>query len=71
LGHGDLNNEFLPRSIDFAAEGEVEEDIVDCACGLWHVTAITESGKVYTWGYGKDGQVPLSLPPHASLRAIP
>lgn len=66
LGQGDLTNEFLPRPIDFASEtGDVDagdyddddEDIVDCACGLWHAVAITESGKVYTWGYGKDGQM--------------
>jgi alpha-tubulin suppressor-like RCC1 family protein len=70
LGQGDLTNEFLPRPIDFASEtGDVgagdyddddDEDIVDCACGLWHAVAITESGKVYTWGYGKDGQVNAS-----------
>jgi alpha-tubulin suppressor-like RCC1 family protein len=65
LGHGDLNNEFLPRPIDFdhqdqddAADAvDEDEDVIDCACGLWHAAAITESGRVYTWGYGKDGQV--------------
>lgn len=72
LGQGDLTNEFLPRPIDFAAASETDdggagdydddddEDIVDCACGLWHAVAITKSGKVYAWGYGKDGQVRAS-----------
>jgi len=58
LGHGELANEFIPRPITFHSDGdEEEEDIVDCACGLWHTVAVTESGKVYTWGYGKDGQM--------------
>lgn len=73
LGQGDLTNEFLPRPIDFTPASETgdggagdydddedDEDIVDCACGLWHAVAITESGKVYAWGYGKDGQVRAS-----------
>ena len=29
--------------------------VVDFACGEEHAALVTESGEVYTWGYGNDG----------------
>lgn len=82
LGHGELSNELLPRPIDFTAdelndadecEDEIvleDEEIVDCSCGLWHAAAVTESGKVYTWGYGNEGQVSLYPVLHPLLAVL-
>lgn len=29
----------------------------DVACGQYHMAVITETGDVFTWGYGKEGQL--------------
>ena len=31
--------------------------VVDINCGDEHSALLTEDGKVYTWGYGNDGQL--------------
>lgn len=32
------------------------------ACGLWHTAAVTDSGDLYTWGWGRFGQLGYSQP---------
>lgn len=33
----------------------IDEEVVRVSCGKNHTVALTKSGKVYTWGYGKEG----------------
>ncbi|KUF83743.1 E3 ubiquitin-protein ligase HERC4 [Phytophthora nicotianae] len=61
LGHGSTQNEHEPVLVD-ALRG-LDSDIVQVACGNWHTAALTASGDLYTWGWGKDSQ----LGPEASV----
>ena len=36
-------------------EGLVDQFVVSVACGNQHSVAVTDTGLVYTWGYGKTG----------------
>ncbi|KAG1707407.1 hypothetical protein DVH05_026612 [Phytophthora capsici] len=55
LGHGSTQNTFKPKAVS-ALQG-LDSEIVQVACGNWHTTALTESGDLYSWGWGKDGQL--------------
>ncbi|KAG6612606.1 E3 ubiquitin-protein ligase HERC4 [Phytophthora cinnamomi] len=55
LGHGSTQNELEPVVVD-ALQG-LDSDVVQVACGNWHTAALTASGDLYTWGWGKDGQL--------------
>ncbi|KAE9331612.1 hypothetical protein PF008_g15344 [Phytophthora fragariae] len=55
LGHGSTQNELEPAVVD-ALQG-LDSEVVQVACGNWHTAALTASGDLYTWGWGKDGQL--------------
>ncbi|CAH0480186.1 unnamed protein product [Peronospora belbahrii] len=55
LGHGSTQDELRPVVVD-ALRG-LDSDVVQVACGNWHTAALTASGDLYTWGWGKDGQL--------------
>uniref|UniRef100_M4C452 RCC1-like domain-containing protein n=1 Tax=Hyaloperonospora arabidopsidis (strain Emoy2) TaxID=559515 RepID=M4C452_HYAAE len=55
LGHGCTQDEPLPVAVD-ALHG-LDSDVVQVACGNWHTAALTASGDMYTWGWGRDGQL--------------
>ncbi|KAI9922521.1 hypothetical protein PsorP6_000429 [Peronosclerospora sorghi] len=55
LGHGCTQNEVQPIAVD-ALRG-LDSDVVQIACGNWHTVALTASGDMYTWGWGRDGQL--------------
>ncbi|CAI5740081.1 unnamed protein product [Hyaloperonospora brassicae] len=55
LGHGSIQDESVPVAVD-ALYG-LDSEVVQVACGNWHTAALTASGDVYTWGWGKDGQL--------------
>ncbi|KAG7379278.1 hypothetical protein PHYPSEUDO_008774 [Phytophthora pseudosyringae] len=55
LGHGSTQNELQPIVVD-ALQG-LESEVVQVACGNWHTAALTASGDLYTWGWGRDGQL--------------
>ncbi|KAG3249122.1 hypothetical protein PI124_g6219 [Phytophthora idaei] len=57
LGHGSTQDELQPVVVD-ALRG-LDSDIVQVACGNWHTAALTTSGDLYTWGWGKDSQLGL------------
>lgn len=55
-GHGveGENQElWLPAPIDQLCQ----QDIVQLACGLDHCLALSKDGRIWSWGYGEDGQL--------------
>ena len=57
LGHGDNLIKLKPTLIEFFLRNN--ERIVQISCGLNHVLAKNEKGKIYSWGMGKFGQLGL------------
>lgn len=55
LGHGNKEHRFYPKCIEFFVENNIK--IVDIAAGIRHSVAVSESGDVYTWGYGEHGML--------------
>lgn len=53
-GIGKQNLITLPKKIEGALANNFVQDI---ACGDKHTLALTENGKVYSWGCGEDGQL--------------
>lgn len=55
LGQGDERNQALPRVLDRVAfKGASIEEL---GCGFCYNVAVSKRGDVYTWGYGKHGQL--------------
>lgn len=58
--HGQLGN---PRANDRSitmVEGKLKEEFIKkIAAGSYHVTALTTSGSIYSWGKGSNGQLGL------------
>eukprot|EP00466_Bigelowiella_natans_P015134 jgi/Bigna1/85156/estExt_fgenesh1_pg.C_20322 len=55
LGGGSSSDRYTRTPTQIKAFGPTQK-IVKIDAGLYHSAAITEDGKVFTWGYGKDGQ---------------
>jgi RCC1 and BTB domain-containing protein len=55
LGHGSSESKLTP-SLIHQAQFE-EKCVVQVVCGWVHSMALTSDGSIYTWGYGKDGQL--------------
>ena len=53
LGHG--NNEICKVPSQISSLDSVKVQVV--ACGWQHTMCLTGSGKVFSWGYGEDGQL--------------
>lgn len=54
LGLGDTE----PRAVPSCVEGELAgKTVVGVSCGATHTAAITDEGKVYTFGGGVSGQL--------------
>jgi serine/threonine protein kinase len=53
LGNGCGENQSTPIKVN----GFNNERIIMISCGGWHSMALTESGRVYSWGYNSDGQL--------------
>ena len=60
LGHGDTRPRFIPTLID-ALVSDVKRSlrISQISCGARHSAAIGATGRVYTWGWNKHGQLGL------------
>merc|ERR1711871_1110499 len=55
LGHGDTQNQPIPKRIQ-----ALERLQVKALAGGWsHSAAVTETGDLYVWGGGQDGQLGL------------
>lgn len=53
LGTGSLKSVYDPTPLDEL----YREKVVDISCGDNYAGAVTEDGKVYTWGFGNEGQL--------------
>jgi alpha-tubulin suppressor-like RCC1 family protein len=53
LGHGDTENYSLPSPV----EALVKIHVSMVACGWQHTMALSSQGRVFSWGYGEDGQL--------------
>jgi len=55
LGHGDTQPRDTPTLVEtLKAEGET---VMNVSCGYKHVICKTKLGRVYSWGWGKKGQL--------------
>eukprot|EP00742_Colponemidia_sp_Colp-10_P009911 GILJ01010847.1.p1 GENE.GILJ01010847.1~~GILJ01010847.1.p1 ORF type:complete len:1320 (+),score=209.23 GILJ01010847.1:152-4111(+) len=54
LGHGNVSNVRLPSLVQFF---KTQHKVYQVACGWQHTTAVTDTGFVFTWGFGGDGQL--------------
>jgi len=55
LGYGhNQNNYDKPKQIPFFKDNNIK--IVEIVCGLYHNAAISDKGKLYTWGYNSNGE---------------
>ena len=55
LGHGDEENQLAPRRVP--AAGFNGERVVMVAAGDQHTVALSEAGRVFTWGSGEYGRL--------------
>ena len=55
LGHGDGEHHLAPRRVP--AAGFNGERVVMVAAGRAHTVALSEAGHVFTWGFGRFGQL--------------
>jgi len=53
LGHGDQQNQLLPKKIEAVAG----QRVIAVSAGDLHSLAITADGAVWSWGYGGHGQL--------------
>ncbi|ETI31607.1 hypothetical protein F442_21298 [Phytophthora nicotianae P10297] len=57
LGHGSAVSEWVPRQLEYFKD----ISITDISCGASHSMAISQTGVVYTWGRGTEGQLGIDL----------
>ena len=66
LGVGDTSSYNEPQKVKIikntiknedGSKTEIEDTIKDISVGNYHVLALSETGKVYAWGYGEKGQL--------------
>eukprot|EP00033_Pygsuia_biforma_P002197 GCRY01002435.1.p1 GENE.GCRY01002435.1~~GCRY01002435.1.p1 ORF type:complete len:616 (+),score=164.16 GCRY01002435.1:108-1955(+) len=53
LGHGDESGCRLPKVV----EALLGHDVVRVSCGGSHTAALTQSGRLFTWGAGRNGRL--------------
>ena len=53
LGHGGTNNELVPRRV----RALVGRWVVQVACGTNHTAVVTSTGELFTFGYGRKGNL--------------
>jgi alpha-tubulin suppressor-like RCC1 family protein len=46
-----------PLSGGIALPSATAPGLASVACGLWHTAAVSDSGDLYTWGWGRFGQL--------------
>ena len=52
LGHGDQEEQLLPKRVE-----ALQERVCSVAAGQHYSLAITQSGALYSWGFGGNGQL--------------
>jgi RCC1 and BTB domain-containing protein len=63
LGLGHARNLKVPTLVRVAI-GDSDERIVDVSCGYYHTVAITDKGKLLTWGRNDYGQLGIGSKDH-------
>jgi hypothetical protein len=53
IGNGNNENQLIPIKV----KGFNNEKVIQISCGYCHSMALTESGRVFSWGYCKWGQL--------------
>lgn len=53
LGHGNVQSYSVPQPV----EALMSQVVTSVACGWQHTMALTQTGQVFSWGYGEDGQL--------------
>jgi hypothetical protein len=53
LGHGDSKNLSSPKLVESLGSVKIKQ----VTCGWQHTMALSWEGKVFSWGYGEDGQL--------------
>lgn len=67
-GQGTFGECLVPKAVDFFSDVETVVDV----CGGWdHALACTESGKVFSWGCGYEGNRPVLGNGSSSRQATP
>ena len=56
-----LNNSNNKNNLETEAEFNDEDFIIKIACGEAHSVALSKNGKVYSWGFGSNGQLGLGF----------
>lgn len=65
LGLGHARSVKVPTLVRVAI-GEIDEKVVDISCGYYHTVAITDKGKLVTWGRNDYGQLGIGSKDHKS-----
>lgn len=63
LGLGHARNVKVPNMVKISF-GESDEKVVAVSCGYYHTVAITEKGKLITWGQNDYGQLGIGSKDH-------
>jgi alpha-tubulin suppressor-like RCC1 family protein len=56
LGSSDVNRH-IPTLVEGGGGEMTRCHFVSVGCGVYHTAAVTDSGMVFTWGLGADGQL--------------
>mmetsp|Transcript_28782 Transcript_28782/g.66466 ORF Transcript_28782/g.66466 Transcript_28782/m.66466 type:complete len:888 (+) Transcript_28782:27-2690(+) len=57
LGHGiRVTSQLLPKQVE-VKDGKVDVPLAGVAAGWGHTVVLSEDGRVWTWGFGKSGQL--------------
>lgn len=57
MGDGTTEDRTNPTDITSQFNLDTDEKIIQVALGLFHTSAITSKGRVFTWGQNESGQL--------------
>ncbi|KAJ0392770.1 hypothetical protein P43SY_009330 [Pythium insidiosum] len=66
LGLGHARNVKLPTLVRVTI-GDSDEKVVDVSCGYYHTVAVTDKGKLLTWGRNDYGQLGIGSKDHKNV----
>ncbi|GLD91657.1 hypothetical protein PINS_up000190 [Pythium insidiosum] len=66
LGLGHARNVKLPTLVRVTI-GDSDEKVVDVSCGYYHTVAVTDKGKLITWGRNDYGQLGIGSKDHKNV----
>eukprot|EP00762_Andalucia_godoyi_P007412 ANDGO_07778.mRNA.1 Ultraviolet-B receptor UVR8 len=57
LGTGSTESSVFPLPIDWKGQLSTNEVTRKLACGLFHTLAVTDAGRLFSWGFSSEGQL--------------